>query len=72
MSEQRPINLERLGEASIEQLELAYAATLAKAHDAPHDMRGDPPIIDGSQAWARFSREACRIGDEIARRKSRT
>lgn len=65
----RPINLERLHEATDEQLTEAYAAAIAKAHDAPKDMRGDPPIIDGSAAWARFSREAERIGNEIDRRR---
>lgn len=57
------INLERLHEASDAALAAAHAAALDRAHSAP---KGAP----WSDAWSRFSREADRIGNEIARRKS--
>ncbi len=66
----RLINLERLWEATDQQLAEAYAIAIAKAHHAPVEMRGDPPIISGTMAWARFSREAERISNEIARRRN--
>lgn len=62
------INYERLWEASDEALARAHEAALKKAHDAPKD---DDPPGRGAAAWARFSQEANRIGDEIARRKRR-
>lgn len=58
----RAMNFEKLDEATDEQLAKAYAAALTKARDAPKESAG-------SMAWARFAREAARIGDEIARRK---
>ena len=67
-STMRPINLEKLHEASGEQLAEAYAVAMGKAHDAPKEISGDPPIIEGSMAWARFSREAGRIYAEMDRR----
>lgn len=59
----RPINLEKLEEATDEDLMEAHAAALTKAHDAPYDR------ADGSMSYARFAREANRIGAEIDRRK---
>ena len=65
----RPINLERLDLSSDTDLEAAYAAALALAHDAPRELAGDPPVINGSMTWAARSREAFRIGNEIERRR---
>jgi len=65
----RPINLENFAEATDDELASAYGAALEKARNAPRDMSGNPLIIDGSMAWARFSREAFRIGEEIDWRK---
>ena len=62
----RPINLERLHEATDQQLADAYARALQLAHDAPKDM---PNEGMASPTWAVRSREAFRIGDEIARRE---
>lgn len=66
----RPLNLERLHEATDEQLAVAYAAALVMAHNAPREIAGDPPVLNGSMAWAARSREAFRLGGEIARRKN--
>lgn len=62
----RPINFEKLGEASEDQIAEAYAAALVKAQEAPKSDTGN-----ASDAWARFSREAERIGQEIDRRRSK-
>jgi hypothetical protein len=66
----RPINMERLWEATDEQIAEAYAVAIDHAHNAPKEMCGEPPIISGSMAWARFSSRAFRISSEIVRRKA--
>ena len=58
------INLERLWEASDADLADAYQRALERAHNAPKSLPGSP-----SDAWARHSREAFLLGNEIARRK---
>lgn len=60
----RPINLEKLHEATDEQLREAYDVAIARAHDAPKSDQGNE-----SSAWSRFSREAFRLMAEIDRRK---
>lgn len=67
------INMERLWEASDEQLAAAHANALDRAHNAPKNLfrnADGTASLGNSDAWARFSREANRIGDEIARRSA--
>jgi hypothetical protein len=65
-----PINFEKLHEATDAQLAEAYAAALARAHRAPK-LYGDNDAPTGSDAWARFSNEALRVGAEINRRATK-
>lgn len=63
------VNYERLEEASDEALAAAYAHWLGRAHRAPRELGGDPPLVSGTGAWATFSAQAFRVKSEIDRRR---
>lgn len=64
------VNYERLHEASDEALAGAFAHWITRAHRAPKELAGDPPVIAGSGAWATFSAQAFRVKAEIDRRRA--
>lgn len=68
------VNLERLWEATDEELADAYARAIERARNAPlatycEDHDGHRHLMDHKTSWASFSREADRIGLEMDRRR---